>query len=169
LLAAFCGGRSERDVASEKALHEGHQDEIDDLAGERRQAIARQLPLLLVSRQHRGKGVLPEVNQATVLVEASLIPSEALHDDEAEELPVLVHQLDRAPGHPDEHLFERQVGGNAFQVLKAFKEALLLNQRLQEIALGVEVIVDRRVGDTGGASYVADGRARKSALGEQAE
>ena len=60
-------------------------------------------------------------------------------------------------------------GWSAGEVLEVVEEATLVYQRVEEVALRLEVVVDGGVGDSGLAGNVADGRAREAALGEEAE
>jgi len=97
------------------------------------------------------------------------IAAETLHDDEAQELTVLVHELDRTPRHPDEHLVKGKVGGDALEVFQALKEAALLDKRLEEFALGLEVVVDGGIGYACLFGDVTDGGASEAAPGKERE
>ena len=57
----------------------------------------------------------------------------------------------------------------AFEVLQRGGEAALFDQRLEEVALRGEVVVDGGVGDAGGLGDVADAGAGEALLGEEAE
>ena len=57
----------------------------------------------------------------------------------------------------------------AFRFSSAVGEAALFDQRLEQIALRGEVVVDGGVGDAGGLGDVAHAGAREALLGEQAE
>jgi hypothetical protein len=60
----------------------------------------------------------------------------------------------------DRRLLELAEGG---------RNAAFLEERLEQVALGGEVVVDGGVGDAGGTGDVADAGAGEAALGEEAE
>jgi hypothetical protein len=156
-------------VAAEQAFDEGHQDDVDHLAGQCVAAIGGQLALELVAAENGAERALPEIDETTVLLEARFVPAEAFHDDQAEKLAVLVHQVDGAARHPDEHFFEGEVRCDPFQILEADEKALLLHERFEEVSFRLEVIVDRGVGYARLAGDVTNGGAGETTLGKKAE
>jgi len=103
------------------------------------------------------------------LIETRIVATQAFHNDESEELSVLIHQLDGASGHPGQHLVEREVRRHSLQVLQSLEEALLLDQCFEKVALGLKVVVDGRIGYARFAGDVADGGASKTAFREEAQ
>ncbi len=156
-------------MAPQQGVLERHQDEVNDLAGHGCGCTAGQLSLRRVALEHGSESVLPEIDQAVVLTERGLIAAQALHDDEAQEVAVVVHDVDGAAGHPQQALLERHVGGRPLQLLKTSQETALLDQGLQEIALGLEMVVDGSISDAGGARDIAHGGAGEPPLGEEVQ
>jgi len=156
-------------MPAEQALHERHEDEVDRLSRNRSGNIRADRALCVVTLKNGCQCVLPEVDEPTILLQRCFIAAETLHDYQPQELTVFVHELDRTAGHPDEHLVKRKVSGNALEVLQAFKEAAFLDERLEEFALGLEMIVDGGVGYACLFGDVTDGGASEAAPREERE
>ncbi len=87
---------------------------------------------------------------------------------QAQEVAAGAHQRQNAAGDAHHRLTNRHIGGESLQILKRWQYALLLEQGLQEVSLGGEVIVDGGVGDPDLAGDVPDRRASETVLGEEA-
>jgi len=66
-------------------------------------------------------------------------------------------------------LLKGEFGSDALEILEAFEEPFLLDQSLEQVTLGLEVVVDCGVGDACLAGDVADGSTREATLGEEAQ
>jgi hypothetical protein len=65
-------------------------------------------------------------------------------------------------------LLKGKVGSDSLEVLEPFEESLFFDERLEKIALGLKVVVDRGVGDSGLAGDVANRCAGEAPLGKEA-
>src|SRR3972149_12118611 len=93
-LAALLRRGLRGDMPSEQRIFERHQDEVDHLACQRFRCHAWQITLLRVAPQDRGERPLPEVSQMSVLLQGGLVAAETFQKDQAQEVAVLVHDVD---------------------------------------------------------------------------
>src|SRR6266542_4811619 len=156
-VAPFLSRRTRRYMPAEQALLEGHQNRVDDVPCYRRSGVGGKLSLVFIASQDRGQGIFPKAKQPAVLLQRCLVSAEAFHDDQPQEVPVLVHDVDRAAGGPVERLAQRRVRLKPGEVLEAIQEAALLDQRLEKLLLRLEMIVDRGICDSCLPCYVAHG------------
>ena len=158
-------------LAGHQFVAEWADGEDDELAGGNIDIDVGQLAALHVLAQDPRFGFAPTLRGHPIVFRRNLIFAHRLAEEHLHEVLVPLHHALR--GERDRHQrFGRRaanlVDAQLLEVVQGGGDAALLEECLEELAFGGEVVVDRGVGDTSAVGDVADAGAGEPLLREEA-